>query len=90
MLSHMRHGEPGSSGGSAPPVKRPLLRKIYALFDYRQVKYAAAILRNQGGPDAQEWVTPTQLYKVVEALEYDRCAGRSRERLFGAWWTWTF
>lgn len=70
-------------------MKRPLLGKIYALLGYRPVKYAAAILRNQGGPDALEWATPTHLYNVVAALEYDRCAGRSGQRLMGARWTWT-
>ena len=52
--------------------KRRLLWKIYQLLGDRSPKYAAAILRNQGGPDALEWATPTQLHKVVAALEYDR------------------
>ena len=52
--------------------KRRLLWKIYQLLGDRSPKYAAAILRNQGGPDALEWATPAQLHKVVAALEYDR------------------
>ena len=57
---------------SAPREKRRLLWKIYQLLGDRPQKYAVAILRNQGGPDALEWATPTQLHKVVAALEYDR------------------
>ena len=62
----------GAKTSSAPPEKRRLLWKIYQLLDDRPVKYAVSILRNQGGPDALEWATPTQLHKVVAALEYDR------------------
>ena len=57
---------------SAPPEKRRLLWKVYQLLGDRTVQYAVAILRNQGGPDALEWATPTQLHKLVAALEYDR------------------
>ena len=57
---------------SAPREKRRLLWKIYQLLGDRPVKYAVSILRNQGGPDALEWATPTQLHKVVAAFEYDR------------------
>ena len=57
---------------SAPREKRRLLWKIYQLLGDRPQKYAVAILRNQGGPDALEWATPTQLHRVVAALEYDR------------------
>ena len=64
----------GRKSGSFTPhrSKRRLLWKIYQLLGDRPQKYAAAILRNQGGPDALEWATPTQLHKVVAALEYDR------------------
>ena len=61
-----------SKVSSAPREKRRLLWKIYQLLGDRPQKYAVAILRNQGGPDALEWATPTQLHKVVAALEYDR------------------
>ena len=62
----------GAKTSSAPPEKRRLLWKVYQLLDDRRAEYAVAILRNQGGPDALEWATPTQLHKLVAALEYDR------------------
>lgn len=64
-----------------PPVpgdRRPLMDKIEAMLaemgrlEGRRVswKYAAAILKKQGGPDYLNWATATQLVKVVQALHY--------------------
>lgn len=52
-----------------------LVRKVYALLGGRPVAYAEGILRHMYGeraPHHLEWATPTQLRKVVAALEYDR------------------
>ena len=55
--------------------RAPLVRKVYALLGDRPVAYAEGILRHMYGeaaPHHLEWATPTQLRKVVAALEYDR------------------
>jgi phage gp16-like protein len=60
----------------APAEDRaPLVRKVYALLGDRPVAYADGILRQMYGehaPHRLEWANPTQLRKVVAALEYDR------------------
>lgn len=61
----------------ASPDKQPLLSKVYALLYHMElsIEYAESTLKQMFGeeaPDKLEWATPTQLHKLVAALEYHK------------------
>lgn len=75
VLDHLRRAGFRPRRPQPATDRAPLVRKVYALLGDRPVAYAEGILRHMYGehaPHHLEWATPTQLRKVVAALEYDR------------------
>jgi phage gp16-like protein len=75
VLDHLRRAGFRRRRPAPAEDRAPLVRKVYALLGDRPVAYAEGILRHMYGkhaPHRLEWANPSQLRKVVAALEYDR------------------
>lgn len=62
---------------TAGPDRQPMLKKVYALLYHMDlpIDYAETTLKNMFGeeaPDKLEWANPTQLHKLISALEYHK------------------
>lgn len=59
---------------NAPAERSPMLQKIYKLLEEagRPLQYAEAMAKRMFKVEKLEWCDPSQLHKLVAALEYDK------------------